>query len=103
MECDAGHSPLLRMSGAIPPISNTTSQLGALFCLVVMGSYRSMSRIIRLPRNNVRHVVGLLVWGIGSVRSKASAYTLKHEHVVNEDIIPAMQVGFDTMTLVSEP
>ena len=100
---DADHSPLLRRSEAIPPISHTPSQLGALFCSVVLGSYRSVYRIIPVPRNDVRHVVGLLVWGIGSVRCKASTYTLKHEHVINEDIISAMQVGFETTTLVSEP
>jgi len=65
--------------------------------------YWLMSRIIRVPSNVVRRVVGLLVWRIGSVRCKASPYTLKHEHTINEDIISVMQVRFETTTLVSEP
>lgn len=62
-----------------------------------------MPRVIRVPRNVVRHVVGLLGLEIGSVRCKSSTYTLQHEHLINEDIISMMQVGIETDTLVSEP
>jgi hypothetical protein len=61
-----------------------------------------MSGVIWVPEN-VRHVVGLLGWGIGLVLCKASTYTLQHEHVIKEDIISAMQVGFETTALVPEP
>jgi hypothetical protein len=62
-----------------------------------------MPGVIWVPRNVVRYVVGVLGWGLGSVRCKASTYTMQHEHVINEDIISVKKVGLETTTLVSEP